>query len=89
MTSQNTREISYKEFRIPQHDDNRARSSHHITPILKSLQWLPVEVRINLKILLITYKILNGQYAGCLEPRLRNIIQQEHYDRHPVRYYAP
>ena len=32
-----------------------ARSSDHITPILKSLHWLPVKVRINVKILLITY----------------------------------
>ena len=32
-----------------------ARSSDHITPTLKSLHWLPVKVRINVKILLITY----------------------------------
>ena len=40
-----------------------ARSSDHITPLLKSLHWLPVEARIHFKILLITYKILNGQSA--------------------------
>ena len=32
----------------------------HITPILKSLHWLPVKARIDYKILLTTYKILNG-----------------------------
>ena len=32
-----------------------ARSSDHITPILKNLHWLPVKARINVKILLITY----------------------------------
>ena len=32
-----------------------ARSSEHITPILKNLHWLPVKARINVKILLITY----------------------------------
>ena len=48
-----------------------ARSSDHLTPILKSLHWLPVEARINLKILLITYKILNGQSAGYLEPLIK------------------
>ena len=33
---------------------------HHITPILKQLHWLPVALRIEFKILLLTYKILNG-----------------------------
>ena len=32
----------------------------HITPYLSNLHWLPVSFRIDLKILLITYKILNG-----------------------------
>ena len=50
------------------------RSTDHITPILKNLHWLPVEARINFKILLITYKILNGQSASYLEP----IIQEYH-----------
>ena len=54
-----------------------ARSSDHITPLLKSLHWLPVEARIHFKILLITYKILNGQSAGYLEPLIK--------DYHPSR----
>ena len=32
----------------------------HITPLLIDLHWLPVRFRIDFKILLITYKILNG-----------------------------
>ena len=48
-----------------------ARSSDHITPILKSLQWLPLEARVNIKILFITYKILNRQSAGFLEPLIK------------------
>ena len=48
-----------------------ARSSDPIIPILKSLHWLPVEVRNNFKILLITCKILNGQSAGYLEPLIK------------------
>ena len=63
-----------------------ARSYDHITPILRRLRWLPVEARINSKILLITYKILNGQTAGYLEPLIE--VHQEHYNRLPVRYYA-
>ena len=49
-----------------------ARSSDHITPLLKSLHWLPVEARIHFKILFITYKILNGQSAGYLEPLIKD-----------------
>ena len=33
---------------------------NHITPILISLHWLPVRYRINFKILLLTFKALNG-----------------------------
>ena len=33
----------------------------HVTPLLISLHWLPIEQRINFKILLITYKALNGK----------------------------
>lgn len=32
----------------------------HITPVLKSLHWLPIEFRIKFKILLLTYKAING-----------------------------
>ena len=32
----------------------------HITPILKDLHWLPVKTRVDYKILVTTYKILNG-----------------------------
>ena len=46
-------------------------------PTLKNLHWLPAEARINLKILLITYKILNGQSTSYLEP----IIQEYHPSR--------
>ena len=49
-----------------------ARSSDHITSLLKSLHWLPVEARIHFKIILITYKILNGQSAGYLKPLITN-----------------
>ncbi len=33
---------------------------YDITPILQSLQWLPIKFRISYKILLLTYKALNG-----------------------------
>ena len=34
--------------------------SEHITPVLYSLHWLPVEYRITFKVLLLTFKILNN-----------------------------
>ena len=36
------------------------RKMDHITPVLKSLHWLPVSQRIDFKILLVVYKALNG-----------------------------
>ena len=38
-----------------------SRKSEHITPILRSLHWLPIHHRITFKVLLLTYKILHGQ----------------------------
>ncbi|KAL0148905.1 hypothetical protein M9458_055709 [Cirrhinus mrigala] len=38
----------------------RSRKYNHITPILKSLHWLPIRFCISYKILLLTYKALNG-----------------------------
>ena len=38
----------------------RTKKHDHITPVLPSLHWLPVCFRIDFKILLITFKALNG-----------------------------
>ncbi len=38
----------------------RSRKYDHITPILQSLHWLPIKLRISYKISLLTYKALNG-----------------------------
>ncbi len=38
----------------------RSRKYDHITPILQSLHWLPIKFLISYKILLLTYKALNG-----------------------------
>ena len=42
------------------------RKCDHISPILYNLHWLPVEQRIDYKILLITFKILNGTSPSYL-----------------------
>ncbi len=38
----------------------RTRKSEHITPVLRSLHWLPVIFRIDFKVILLVYKSLNG-----------------------------
>ena len=38
----------------------RTRGREHITPVLKSLLWLPVRFRIDFKVLLLVFKCLNG-----------------------------
>lgn len=38
----------------------RTRKHEHITPVLVSLHWLPMEQRISYKILILTYRALNG-----------------------------
>ena len=39
----------------------------HITPVLKSLHWLPVEQRIRYKIAVLGFKCVYGSAPGCLQ----------------------
>ena len=41
--------------------ESKTKKSQHITPVLLSLHWLPIHERIVFKLLLLTYKALNGQ----------------------------
>jgi len=52
----------------------KAKRADHITPILRKLHWLPVRKRLIFKILLFTYKILNG-LAPCYLAELINLRQ--------------
>ena len=48
---------------------SKRRKYDHISPVLRKLHWLPVEHRIRYKILLLTFKALNGhapQYLSAL-----------------------
>lgn len=45
----------------------RTRKRDHISPVLASLHWLPVKSRIEFKILLLTYKALNGLAPSYLK----------------------
>uniref|UniRef100_A0A8D0CS33 Reverse transcriptase domain-containing protein n=3 Tax=Sander lucioperca TaxID=283035 RepID=A0A8D0CS33_SANLU len=48
----------------------RTNKRDHISPVLASLHWLPVKSRIEFKILLLTYKALNGQAPSYIEELL-------------------
>ncbi|KAF7246415.1 Serine/threonine-protein kinase RIO3 [Varanus komodoensis] len=43
----------------------------HMTPVLRQLHWLPIEVRAQFKVLVMTYKALNGLGPGYLKEHLR------------------
>lgn len=45
----------------------RTNRREHITPVLKSLHWLPIEFRIKFKTLLLTYKAINGMAPSYLQ----------------------
>ena len=48
-----------------------SRRDDYITPILRRLHWLPVRYRIIFKILLLTYKALNGQAPSYIKDLLK------------------
>ena len=49
----------------------RTSRGSHITPVLKDLHWPPIQYRIQFKILVITYKVLQGQSPLYV----RNLLQ--------------
>ncbi|KAF7244471.1 Ubiquitin-conjugating enzyme E2 U [Varanus komodoensis] len=70
--------LPLKTVRILQLVQNRAASlltgtgrCSHITPVLRQLHWLPIEVRAQFKVLVMTYTALNGLGPGYLKERLR------------------
>jgi len=50
----------------------KAKRRDHITPVLRQLHWLPVNQRIVFKVLLITFKILNGYAPSYLSSLLES-----------------
>ncbi len=58
----------------------RTRKSEYITPVLRSLHWLPVKFRIDFKVLLLVYKSLNG-----LGPKYMADMLTEYEPNRPLR----
>ena len=61
----------------------RTSKHDHITPVLKELQWLPVENRIAFNMLVITFKCINGlapsYLAELVQPRKRDGRLRQNY----------
>ena len=57
---------SIRQQQLIQNAAVRSLTRHHITPILRSLHWLPVCQRIDFKILPVVYKALNGLAAKSI-----------------------
>ena len=55
----------------------KTKKSDHITPVLINLHWLPIVLRINFKILLLTYKALHGLAPAYLI----DLLQPKHSTR--------
>jgi len=51
---------------------------YHITPVLMSLHWLPIDLRIEFKILIITYKTLYGLAPAYIEDLLDSYIPRRY-----------
>ncbi len=58
----------------------RTRKYDHISPVLSTLHWLHIKHRIDFKILLITYKALNG-----LAPQYLSELLSHYSSSHPLR----
>jgi hypothetical protein len=54
----------------------RSKKFDHITPVLKSLHWLPIHLRIQFKILLLCYRIQNEMAPGYLCDLLKPYHQE-------------
>ena len=49
-----------------------SRKSDHFTPLLFQLHWLPIDQRIEFKVLLLTYKAMQGLAPQYLSDLLDN-----------------
>ncbi len=58
----------------------RTRKYDHISPVMSTLHWLPIKHRIDFKILLTTYKALNG-----LAPQYLSELLSHYSPPHPLR----
>ena len=81
MVCQSTQLIAYKKIQNPAaRIITRTSRSSHITPVLKSLHWLPVQYRINFKLYCITHRALSLE-----EPHYLNSLLINRLNSHSLR----
>ena len=69
---------SFNVFRTVLCCSSSGRRYDHITPALRDLHWLPVEQQIIFKILLFTFKALNGLAPSYLSHLVKFYVPQRH-----------
>ena len=76
LTSKNAAELLFEEgFDVDEINNTlNSKKYDHVTPLLIELHWLPVEYRIIFKILLITFKVLNGIAPNYLRDLLEPYV---------------
>ena len=57
----------------------RTPKSDHISPVLHTLHWLPVEQRAENKLLLLAFKIVNNEGPSCLLDLLKFLVPSRHF----------
>ena len=65
----------------------RVRQRDHITPLLRTLHWLPIRMRISFKICTYMFKAIHGlgpEYINCVVERYMPVV---HCDRHVTAFY--
>ena len=58
----------------------RAKRQEHVTPLLRSLHWLPVTQHIKYKILLLTYLTVNGHAPTYLQGLISSIVPSHSFN---------
>ena len=56
----------------------QTRRSDHVTPIFRELHWLPVEMRIDHKILSLVYSCMNGKAPNSLQELIPRYLPVRH-----------
>ena len=71
--------ITYENYNVSWMPVRDWSSAHHITPLLQQLHWLPIRLRIEFKIILITFKVLQGSAPKYLID-LISVLPPSRYD---------
>ncbi|PIK34210.1 RNA-directed DNA polymerase from mobile element jockey, partial [Apostichopus japonicus] len=66
----------------------RTRRYEHITPVLRDLHWLPIHRRIDYKLILHVFRILNDQSPSYMSDLVKRYCQLGHYGPKVIFLYS-